>query len=451
MSIRQLGEAITRYHKLLETEAYRDLSWAESLREKMTAHGLTVSGRPVSPFLRPHFLSRRQYEHLVKASESLHSAIDRVKRLALADPTLQARMGLLPAEKMLAQIDPGYSFLAVTSLLDTHIHNGTLQFVEYNAESPAGVAYSELLGDLFYEAAPVKEFRKKNPLTKIGGSKYFLQALLKAYKEFGGKKTPNIAIVEFKQPFQTADSAEYVLLAEQFKKLGYATEIVTPDALEYRNGILRRGEFTIDLVYRRTPLQEFLIRYDLSHPLVRAYREGKVCVVNSFRSEMARKKAIFDLLTDETVNSKFPAVERKAIREYIPWTRMVTGTKTTYNDEVIELPEFILKNREKLILKPNDDSPDTPSVRGWETDGSGWEKALKAASRSPFVVQERVEETPAPFPIYNWGQVEVREMNVDVQPHVFLGKVHGCSSYLSSAGGFSSVSGLVPTFILEGK
>lgn len=451
MSIRQLGEAITKYHKLLDSDAYRDLSWAKSLREKMGAHGLTVSGRPVSPFLRPHFLTRKQYEHLIKASESLHAAIDRVKRLALSEPSLQARMGMLPAEKMLAQIDPGYSSLAVTSLLDTHIHNGTLQFVEYSAENPAGVAYSELLGDLFYEAAPVKEFRKKNPLSKIGGSKFFLQALLKAYKEFGGKKTPNIAIVEFKQPFQTAESAEYVLLAEQFRRFGYATEIVTPDTLEYRNGVLRRGDFAIDLVYRRTPLQEFLVRYDLSHPLVRAYREGKVCVVNSFRSEMARKKAIFDLLTDDTVTGKFPAIEKKAIREYIPWTRVVSNAKTTYNDEVIELPSFILKNREKLVLKPNEEAPDTPTFRGWETDDAGWEKALKVASRSPFVVQERVEETPAPFPVYNWGQVEIREMNVDVQPHVFLGKVHGCSTYLSAAGGFSSVAGLVPTFILDGK
>ncbi len=451
MSIRQLGDAITRYHQLLESEQYRDLAWAESLHEKMSAQGLVVSGRPVSPFLRPHFLTRKQFDNLVQASEFLHSAIDRIKKMTLSDPGLQNRMGLLPAEKMLAQINPGYSFMAVTSLLDTHIHNGSLQFVEYNAESPSGVAYSELLGDLFYDAAPVKEFRKKTKLSKIGGSKYFLQALLKAYKQFGGTKIPNIAIVEFKQPFQNAESAEFSLLAEQFRKLGYATEIVTPDALEYRNGVLRSGEFTIDLVYRRTPLQEFLIRYDLSHPLVRAYREGKVCVVNSFRSEMARKKAIFDLLTDKTVTADFPAAEKKAIKDYIPWTRVVAPTKTTYNKDVVDLPEFILKNREKLILKPNDESPETPTVRGWEMDDSGWEKALKSASRESYVVQERVEETPALFPVYNWGKMEIREMNIDVQPHVFLGKVHGCSSYLTSSGGFSSVSGLVPTFILDGK
>ncbi len=452
MSIRQLNEAISGYHKILESEPHRDLAWAESLREKMQSQGLTVSGSPISPFLRPHFLTRKQYDHLVKASDALHAAIDRVKRMALADPALQNRVGLLPAEKMLAQIDPGYSFLAVTSLLDTHIHNGSLQFVEYNAESPAGVAYSELLGDLFYEAAPVKQFRKTHPLSKIGGSKHFLQALLKAYKEFGGKNKPNIAIVELKQPFATVESTEYHLLAEQFRKLGYAAEIVYPDQLDYRNNQLKAGDFRIDLVYRRIPLQEFLVRYDLSHPLVRAYREGAVCVVNSFRSEMARKKAIFDLLTDDTVTAKFPALERKAIREYLPWTRVVSSAATTYGHTKIALPEFILKNREKLVLKPNEDeSTNNPSVRGWETDDAGWERALKVASRNPYVVQERVAETPLPFPIYNWGSMEYRDMNVDVQPHVFLGKTQSCSSHLTAAAGFSSVAGLAPTFILEGK
>ena len=61
-------------------------------------------------------------------------------------------MELLPAEKMLASIDPGYPFLAVTSLLDTHLNNGTLHFVDYVADTPVGVAYGEALADLFYDS-----------------------------------------------------------------------------------------------------------------------------------------------------------------------------------------------------------------------------------------------------------------------------------------------------------
>jgi hypothetical protein len=449
----QVNEAIARYHKILESEAHKDLSWVEALQEKMHAQGLTQSGKPISPVLRPHFITQRQYGTLVKAAESLYSAIDRIEKLALASPALMSRMEMLPAEKMLAAVDPGYPYLAVTSLLDTHLNNGTLRFVDYSASTPTGVIYGEALNNLFWDAPPVKEFRRKHHLAKVGATKPLLQSLLKAYKEFGGKKLPRIAILEFRQPFQSAESGEYQLLTDLFRREGYPTEVISPDQLEYRNGVLRKGDFEIDLVYRRVKVSEFLVRFDLTHPLVRAYRDGKVCVVNSFRSELAQKKAIFHLLTDEAVTSGFPIAERRAIRDYIPWTRVVRAAKTTYDSQTVDLPEFILANREKLVLKPNDDSGDRNTFRGTELDDSAWERALKTATRTAYVVQEEVAPVSAEFPLHRYGQIEMKQMRVDVHPHSFLGRVNGCSSWLSptDTAGFSSVSGLAPTFILTSK
>jgi hypothetical protein len=37
---------------------------------------------------------------------------------------------------------------------------------------------------------------------------------------------------------------------------------------------------------------------------------------------------MFGLLTDESLTAKFPAAERKAIREHVPWTRLVAQGKT---------------------------------------------------------------------------------------------------------------------------
>ena len=91
-----------------------------------------------------------------------------------------------------------------------------------------GVAYGDALSDLFYDAPPVKEFRKRYPLEKLPGTKHLLQALLKAYKEWGGKnKKPNIAILEFRQPFQTAETGESALIAHFSVEKGMP-EIVSP-------------------------------------------------------------------------------------------------------------------------------------------------------------------------------------------------------------------------------
>lgn len=449
----QLSEATARYHKILESEPYKDLAWAEALRQRMNDSGLVVSTKPICPVLRPHFLSARQYAALSKSSELLMSSIHRVKLMALANPALQSRMEMLPAEKMLAAIDPGYSYLTVASLLQGSVENGTTHFMDYAADAPMGLAYGEVLANLFLETGPVKDFKKKYSLTKLPGTKAMLNAMLKAFKGFGGKKIPNIAIVEFKQPFPTTESAEYYLLADIFRKLGYPTEVVNLDQLEYKNGILRRGDFVIDMVYRCLKVNEFLVRYDLTHPLVRAYKEHAICMVNSFRAELARKKAIYDLLTDDQIVHSFPAAEKKVIRETIPWTRMVAATTTAFHDKQVDLVDFIQKNRETLVLRPNDDATDQHEYRGWEIDDAGWERALKTALRNPYVVQQRVAPAVATFPVYQWGSMEMKQLRVDVHPHAILGKMQGCSSWVSpvESSRFSTLHGVVPTFVLEGK
>ncbi len=446
----QLNDAITRYHKILESETYRDLSWVKAIQERMEAENLSPGGRLICPFLRPNFVTQRQYDTLVKAGEMLISALDRMLQMVLTSPQLMARMELLPAEKMLAAIDPGYQVPEVSSKLDLQINNGSLHLMQFNADSPTGLAYAEGLSDIFYDCPPVKEFRRKYTLTRTGGKKPFLGALLKAYKQFGGKEKPNIAILEFRQ---VTGTSEYELFRDFFRREGYQSEIVSPEQLEYRNGALKAGNFNIDLIYRRLSVQEFLMRFDLSHPLVQAYRDHSVCMVNSFRSELAHKKAMFALLTDETLTAKFPAAERKAIRDHVPWTRLVTNTRTTYRDQTIELIDFIHQNRETLVLKPSDDYSDQHSFFGWENDQASWERAVRQAMRTPYVVQERVEPVRYLFPMVSYGHLEFKEMRVDVHPQAFLGKVSGCSSWLSSAGAgsFSTSAGMTPTFIIDAK
>ena len=452
MAQKLVDDAIVRYNKILESPPHANLEWTDALTERMRAHGMIVGTRLASPFLRPHFLSTKQYEQMSKAGESLLASIERIENLALANPSLLQRMELLPAERMLASIDPGYSFLHVASLLNTNLNNGSLQFRNFQASSATGLAYGELLADMFYDAPPVKEFRKKHSLTKFGGTKYLLSAILKAYKAYGGKKQPNLAVLEFKQPFQTIDGAEYTVLVELFRKHGYQAELVNPEQLDYRNGVLTKGDYRIDLLYRASSLQEFLLRFDLNHPLVKAYRDGKVCMVNSFRAELAQKRAMFSLLTDEALTAKFPLAERKAIAAFVPWTRIVSSTKTQRAGETIDLPEFVSANKNSLVLVPNDSTGALPVFDGPSTEQGAWDRALKQALRERYVVQDRVIPVTAKFPVLLYGSMEMREMQVDVHPHMFLGEVKSCTAHLSAANaGFSTMEGVTPTYLLGGK
>jgi hypothetical protein len=427
----QLGEAIARYHRLLESPEHRDLSWAEGLQEAMRARRLTEAGRLVTPVLRPHFITLRQHEALTKAANGVTLLLERIQNLALQNPQLLARLHLLPAEKMLAMVPAGYTSLNVSTRLDGH-SSSTVVFNGLKPRTPATVPYAEDLSELFLELPIVKEFKRGHyKLSKLNSGKHLYQGVVKTWKEFGDPlRTPQAAIVEFGQQF-SGESHESQLLSELFTTQGIPTSVVSPDQLRYQGGVLHGGNGPINMVFRRFRTQELLLRYDLAHPLLNAYRDGAICVINGFRSELAERRALFALLTDDNLTASWSAAERQLIRDHVAWTRVVVESKTSRHDTVVDLPDFIVKNRDSLVLLPNDDSAEQPAFYGSELTQAAWGRAVNTALRSPYVVQDAVLADPQVFPLYSYGELQMKSLQVTVHPHQVLGQAQGLSATLS--------------------
>src|SRR5688572_31966677 len=111
----------------------------EQLRAAQRELGLLQGDRVTCPFLRPHIIPRTQYKTIKRAAETLAGAFEKIATAALTDQTLLAFLDLTPAEEEAARIEPGYSRLCVSSRLDAHANANGFQFLEYNAETPAGV------------------------------------------------------------------------------------------------------------------------------------------------------------------------------------------------------------------------------------------------------------------------------------------------------------------------
>ena len=245
-----VGEAIARYHKLIESEPYIDLGWAQALQERKKA--LKLEDGPLSPVLRPHLISARDYAAMAKASESLLSAIDRVERMALANPALLARVQLLPAERMLAAVDPGYSAFSVAATLHTQMNDGSIRFSGHSGVAAPGAIYSEALSDLYYDAPPVKELRKRFKLKKLPGVKPLLQRDAQGLQRMRRKEqAPQYRDRRVSPASGLARTA--LLLADFFTREGFPTEVVSPDHLEYpqRRAASRRVHHRLGLSQRQ--------------------------------------------------------------------------------------------------------------------------------------------------------------------------------------------------------
>src|SRR5207244_9791590 len=97
--------------------------------------------------------------------------------------------------------------------------------------------------------------------------------------------------------------------------------IASPDELEFSDHKLRVRDFQIDIVYKRLLVNEYLPIVNQHPALLDAYRAGAICMVNSFRSKIIHKKALFVVLTNERHKSLFDSNEVQMIARQVPCPR----------------------------------------------------------------------------------------------------------------------------------
>jgi hypothetical protein len=449
-----LQDAVGYYHQLLE-----DAELAESSRV-MLSNGLErakliFGGRPLSPYLRPHFVTGADFARVSSVCETVWGAIQKVKDAAVEDATLIDELGLTEIERELVLIDPGYREVSPTARLDSFLTDDAYSFVELNGENPAGIAYADAAFEIFAALPVMRRFAEKYDVRRFHGRELMLEALLRAYAEFLGRapeRPPHIAIVDLKGlPTQK----EFELFKEFFESQGCPSVVASPDELEFTNGRLRANDFEIDIVYKRLLVNEYLPIIKEQPALLDAYRAGAVCLVNSFRSKMIHKKALFAVLTNERHAQLFTQEERETIRRHVPWTRKVRAEKTDHYGEQIDLLDFTVRTRDRLVLKPNDDYGGHGIYIGWNTDETAWGEALRhALANGDYLVQERVKTARETFPaLLPDGSIEFAEQLVDLDPLLFYGKVGSAFTRLSSSelANVTSGGGMVPTFIIDEK
>ena len=451
-----LREAIDTYHALLDAHAARE-AWLHIDREERARRMLVGKARDrlVCSVLRPRFITQAQYDALQRAATLVGRAIGRVGAATLRDETLLAPYALTGMERELLSIDAGYAGASVFGRLDGFLaaDGSACWFVESNLESPAGIAYDEALVEIFSELPVMQAFLRERPARPFPVRERLHKLLLDTYAAWGGTGAPTIGIVDYRS---AVTWPEFEHLKGKFDAAGTPTVLADPGDLRYDGQRLYAGDTAIDLVYRRVLQHEFLARYDLSHPLVRAYADGKVCVVNPFRSKPVHTKLIMALLSDEegAAHALLSDEERAAVAAHVPWSRHVRAGASTYAGERLDdLVGFIERNRERLVLKPNDDYGGSGVLLGWVCSDDEWRAGLAAAERGPWVVQERVPVPEEDYPTWSDASgFEITPRYVDSDPCVYGAEALGCLTRIAatpllnvSAGGGAAP----PTFLLE--
>jgi hypothetical protein len=445
------GDAIAIYHDTLTDQLAADSQGA--MDEQLRRRGLYFGERPLCTVLRPRLLTPAQLTYLERQSRILLGAFAKAYEAAIRDAAFRAQFGLLDWEETLVHHDPGFRDPSPTSRLDAFFvdESSGMHLTEYNAETPAGLAYGDALSELFLTLPITGAYLERYALRPLPARQAVLHPLLDAYAQWRGtSERPSIGILDWRE---VPTYSEFVLFQKYFHSCGIDCVIADPREVEYRGGTLTADGEEITLIYKRVLISELVQEGGLDHPVVRAVRDGAVCMVNPFRCKILHKKASLSVLSDESNAPLFSRDELAAIAAHIPWTRNVTERRTTHEGREVDLVPFIHRNRQQLVLKPNDEYGGKGIVLGWEVDDVTWEAAIRNALAEPYIVQQKIALPSEPYPSLVDGRLAIIDRMLDTAPFVSYGRyMESCMTRLSTvallnvtAGGGSTVPVFVAT------
>jgi len=129
--------------------------------------------------------------------------------------------------------------------------------------------------------------------------------------------------------------------------------------------------------------------------IMEVFKAGNVLLYDGPIGSLLSNKLNLALLSENEGSDVFTPGEREIIEKYIPWTRKIVLGHTTFAGKQIELEDFLISNREKLVIKPADGLGGESVYVGRYTPDALWKEMIKIAARNKnWLVQEYIESLP---------------------------------------------------------
>src|SRR5215211_5431288 len=410
-------------------------------------HDVVFAGNTIPFVLMPHFVSPGQLRRVRRAVVCLSLVLDRFCDAYAEDERLQEELALPTLEDSLVRVAPGYRRPLKICRLDAFLQGYDVKFLEFNADSPAGIGYTDVLYEGLRRAIELPRVSAEFETSYTPMLPVLVETLLDAYRELRGERadlpeTPRLALVDVEG---SPSVPEFRIICGAAKEAGVEALHARLDEVTYDGSLLRVQGEPVHLVYRRALLEDLP-----EGDLIAAARDRRAAVVNPFRARVANNKKLFALLADERFAHLVEPDERRAIQETIPWTRVLRDGRAAYGDWVVDLLAFVSDNRERLVLKPASDYGGHGVSLGMETPQAEWDRLIEEhAPQGDYVVQEYVPVPEEMFPEVEGGHVQMRLKRFNINPFGLGGRYAGMITRISDKAviNVSAGGGLLPSVV----
>jgi hypothetical protein len=145
-----------------------------------------------------------------------------------------------------------------------------------------------------------------------------------------------------------------------------------------------------------------LYRGHVPPEIKKVFKSGNIRLMNGPVSGLLANKLNLALLSEHETVDGFTDGEREFIDRHVPWTRKIKPGITTWGGKTIDLVDFILSHRERLVVKPGADYGGKGVCVGMRVSDLQWKESVETALHEKnWVVQEFVASAPG---LYQAGE-----------------------------------------------
>ncbi len=354
-----------------------------------------------------------QVAYVHSVSLTILNALKRLPDLYIQDFAVREVLRISPEEEEWlwkcwgpSQRDNNPVFGRLDAMIDftSPMWKASLRYVEPNLSGIGGLhlvpTAERILADL---VLPVLERQDPDLRLTLGQDiRELLMQMVFDHLETIGRKAHNVCFVEPKYAGSGPDEQEALA---QYYHDRHGMKVLHADPAELRlagDEVVYDGT-VIDLAYRDYAVSDLI---DLERegvdvePMRVLFRQNRI--ISSITAELDQKSC-WEVLTDPDLARKyFSADERQVFRRHILWTRLLSDRRTVLPDgQTGDLLEYVRKEHESLVLKPNRSYGGHGIVIGHLLSQAEWEAEIDKAlaDKERWVVQQLASIPVSEFPV----------------------------------------------------
>lgn len=446
-------KAIRLWNDLLESRSDGALEVRDRITEGIRREGLLYGDRSLITFLRPRFMDEAEWRQARTMAAAFHASLTRMMRRFMHDPEMLEDLGVRGRVQELVRMSTDEDDTLWFVRWDGFSHGGTIRLVEFNSDSPGGAAFVDVFASVFESLPIFREFSGRVKLARRDSFSAMVRCVRLASEKIRASLTsagPRVALVDWAD---VNTSREFTLIQEEFARHGIDAVVADPRQVDIVGDRMVIHGKPIDILIKRVLVTDLAQRWDEAKNLIEALRRRLVVSMNPLACQAVTVKSLLAFFHEGRLDRYLTPTARRFWERHIPWTVRVQEGRVPWRGQEMDTLALLVRERERLVLKPSDAWGAEGIVLGWRCPAHEWEDHLQNALQvGDYVAQERVEIPVEEYPEADDGILHYRRLRVEISPYSFHRRtVTECLCRLSESDflNIKAGGGMVPSYVIR--